>query len=92
MSTACSSFIQDISQIGKKVRHEMVRKCFMTYHLLTGLIGFAIYCVCVGVLCVAGTDHRLSEVHARLMAQNISLHSLLESRPLKQQSHKIPHH
>ncbi len=49
-------------------------------------------CVCVGVLCVAGTDHRLSEVHARLMAQNISLHSLLESRPLKQQSHKIPHH
>ncbi len=49
MSTACSSFMQDISQIGKKVRHEMVRKCFMTYHLVTGLIGFVIYFVCVFV-------------------------------------------
>ncbi len=42
------SFMQDISQTGKKVRHEMVRKCFMTYHLV--LIGFVIfYCVCVFV-------------------------------------------
>ncbi len=86
--------MQDISQIGKKVRHEMVgnasdpsfgdrpNRIFYLFCL----------CVCVGVLCVAGTDHRLSEVHARLMVQNISLHSLLESRPLKQQSHKMPHH
>lgn len=31
-----------------------------------------------GVLLLTNTEHKLSEVHAKLMAQNISLHSLLE--------------
>ena len=34
--------------------------------------------VCAGILYVTNTENKLSEVHARLMAQNISLHSLLE--------------
>ena len=40
------------------------------------LIVFHLYNV--GILYVTNTENKLSEVHARLMAQNISLHSLLE--------------
>lgn len=32
-----------------------------------------------GVLCITSTQSELSEVHGRLMAQNVSLHALLES-------------
>ena len=35
-------------------------------------------CMIVGILYVTNTESKLSEVHTRLMAQNISLHSLLE--------------
>ena len=42
-----------------------------------------------GILYVTNTETKLPEVHARLMAQNISLHSLLEEaeRAHEQQSH-----
>ena len=30
------------------------------------------------MVCLTCTDHNLSEVHSKLMAQNVSLHSLLE--------------
>ena len=34
----------------------------------------------LGVLCITETGYELSEVHSRLMAQNISLHTLLDSQ------------
>lgn len=42
-----------------------------------------------GILYITNTENKLSEVHARLMAQNISLHSLLEEaeRAHKQKLH-----
>lgn len=33
----------------------------------------------VGVLCITSEQNELSEVHGHLMAQNVSLHALLES-------------
>ena len=48
-------------------------------------------CVCItGMLCVTNTEHRLPEVHARLMAQNISLHSLLEKAQSEQDASATP--
>lgn len=34
---------------------------------------------CIGVLCITSEQNELSEVHGHLMAQNVSLHALLES-------------
>ena len=34
---------------------------------------------CAGVLCITFEKSELSEVHSRLMAQNVSLHALLEA-------------
>ena len=43
---------------------------------------------CTGILYVTNTETKLPEVHARLMAQNISLHSLLEeAERTHEQSH-----
>ena len=35
-------------------------------------------CVCTGVLYMTSTRHNLALVQSKLMAQNVSLHSLLE--------------
>lgn len=42
------------------------------------MLHIILFLVYTGILYVTNTENKLPEVHARLMAQNISLHSLLE--------------
>ena len=50
----------------------------MSLYTGSGTVTDSVSFVCAGILYVTNTENKLSEVHARLMAQNISLHSLLE--------------
>ena len=49
----------------------------MNYMYLEYLV-YLTYPIPAGVLCMTNTEIKLSEVHSKLMSQNISLHSLLE--------------
>lgn len=43
---------------------------------------FEVFLCAVGMICITSTNHKLSEVHGKLMAQNISLYSQLEKAQL----------
>lgn len=52
-------------------------------------LNLSIHSAAAAILCITKTEYELSEVHSRLVAQNDSLHSLLESHDMSHdQSHE----